>query len=84
MSRKVYSPSFVGMTTIFRVRELLEWRGMSQSELARQAGVSFPTVNAMCANRTKQVALATLDKIAGVLKVEPGALIVREKPRRHK
>ncbi|MHB1329241.1 MAG: helix-turn-helix domain-containing protein [Gemmatimonadales bacterium] len=66
------------MPTRFRLRELLEKLGLSQSEAARRSGVSFATVNAMCTNRTAQVSLATLDKIAAALGVEPGDLIVRE------
>lgn len=66
------------MPTTFRLRAILEARGISQSELARLAGVSFPTVNAMCQNRTKAVSLLTLDKIAGALKVQPGALFERK------
>lgn len=67
------------MPTTFRLREILEARGISQSELARMAGISFPTVNAMCQNRTKAVSLATLDKIAAALKVAPGDLIERKR-----
>jgi transcriptional regulator with XRE-family HTH domain len=63
------------MTARFRLRELLEARGISQSQLAREAGVSFSTVNRLCTNATEQVSLATLDKIAGVLGVAPGDLI---------
>jgi putative transcriptional regulator len=67
------------MPTTFRLSEILEKRGMSQSELARLSGVSHVTINRMCANHTEGVALATLDSIAGALGVEPGELIVREK-----
>lgn len=66
------------MPTKFRLAEILAKMGISQSELARRSGVSFPTINAMCTNRSRQVALETLDKIAAALGVEPGDLIVRE------
>lgn len=69
------------MPTTFRVRQLLEERGMSQSELARAAGVSFATVNRMCTNATEMVSLSTLDKIAAALKLAPGELIERKRGR---
>lgn len=52
---------------------------MTQSELARRSGVSFQTINRMCRNKTEGAVLSTLDKLATVLGVEPGELIVREK-----
>ena len=72
------------VTTRFRLQELLEARkpAMSQTELARLAGVSFATVNRLCTNATAQVSLATLDAIAAVLDVEPGELLEREGKRR--
>lgn len=65
------------MTARFRLRELLEERGISQSDLAKLADVSFATVNRLCTNATGQVSLETLDKIAAAIGVEPGELIVR-------
>ncbi len=62
------------VTTRFRVREELGIR-MSQSELARRAGVSFATVNRLCTNVTKRVDLETLDRLATVLGCTPGDLI---------
>lgn len=68
-----------GMPTKFRLREILERIEMSQSELARQSGVSMATINRMCTNATGQVSLETLDKIATALGIEPNELIVKEK-----
>jgi putative transcriptional regulator len=62
------------MTVRFRLRELLEDRGISQSELARQSGVSFVTINRMCANVTEGLTLKTLDALVRTLKVEPGEI----------
>ncbi len=70
------------MPTRFRLREILAERGLGQRELARRSGVSYVTVNAMCVNRTKQVALATLDSIAVALKVAPGDLLTRQARRK--
>ena len=72
------------MPTRFRLRELLEKLGISQSELSRRSGVSFPTINAMCANRTATVALATLDRIADALGVAPGDLLTQGQPKRRR
>lgn len=65
------------MPTKFCLAELLEKLGVSQSELSRRSGVSFPTINRMCANLTTGVSLGTLDRIASALGVEPCELIVR-------
>lgn len=66
------------MTTRFRLQEVLDAAGVSQSELSRQSGVTVVTINGMCRNRTRGVSLDTLDKIAAALKVEPGELLERE------
>jgi putative transcriptional regulator len=63
------------MTTEFRLAEVLAQKGLSQSELARRSGVSLQTVNRLCMNRTAQVSLETLDRIASALKVKPGDLL---------
>ena len=67
----------------FRLQEILDSQKppVSQRELARLSGVSLVTINAICVNRTRQVALDTLDKIAGALGVEVGELLVRDKKR---
>ena len=64
------------MATRFRLREELDDQ-MSQSELAREAGVSFATVNRLCTNATTRVDLDTLDRLSEVLGCEPGDLIER-------
>jgi transcriptional regulator with XRE-family HTH domain len=70
------------MPTVFRLREILESHVMTQQALADASGVSLPTVSRLCRNETAQVSLATLDKLACALGVEPGELIVREKAKR--
>lgn len=59
----------------FRLQELIDEHGTTQSALARDSGVSFATINRMCGNVTAQVSLETLDKLARALGVEPGDLI---------
>jgi DNA-binding Xre family transcriptional regulator len=67
------------MPTVFNLSAILTKASLSQAELARQAGVGVQTVNRLCNNTTAQVSLATLDKLATALGVEPGELIVRAK-----
>jgi DNA-binding Xre family transcriptional regulator len=72
------------MPARFRLDELLRSHKpepMSQSELSRQSGVSFTTINRMCANKTAQVSLATLDSLAATLGCRPGDIIEGEKPK---
>ena len=57
------------MTATFRLREVLERAKppISQSDFAREARLSFATVNRLCTNATAQVSLETLDKILEAL-----------------
>ena len=66
------------MPVRFRLEEVLGEREMSQTELARLSGVSLVTVNALTRNRTRQVALDTIDKLCKVLKCEAGDLLTRK------
>jgi DNA-binding Xre family transcriptional regulator len=66
----------------FRLREVLEAAGVSQSEAARRSGVSFATINRMCTNATRQVSLDVIDALCQALGVEPGALLEREGKRK--
>ncbi len=59
----------------FRLRELLEEAGISQSDAARQSGRSFATINRLCTNATRQVHLDALEQLAKLLKVQPGDLL---------
>jgi putative transcriptional regulator len=70
-----------GMPTRFRLQELLDGAGISQSELARRSGVSVVTINAMANQRTTRVDLSTLDAISRALGCEPGDLLERESKR---
>lgn len=70
------------MTTLFRLADVLDRLGISQSEAARRSGVSFVTINAIVNNKTRSVALQTLDKLAAALGVNPGDLLEREEGKR--
>jgi DNA-binding Xre family transcriptional regulator len=61
----------------FRLQELIDAKGTSQSALSRDSGISFTTISRMCRNVTAQVSLETLGRLARALgdDVEPGDLI---------
>ena len=61
----------------FRLQELIDAKGTSQSALSRDSGVSFSTISRMCRNVTAQVSLETLGRLARALgdEVEPGDLL---------
>lgn len=56
----------------FRLKILLG--GRSRYWLAREAGLSYPTVSAIYHNRAHGVTLDVLGKLAKALRVEPGDL----------
>lgn len=62
---------------VLRVRELREALGLTQAELADRAGVRRATVNRIENARVTAIDLEVLEKLAGVLRVEPGFIIVR-------
>ena len=66
------------MATRFRLLELLEAAGMSQTALHHQSGVAYSTINGMVLNKARQVSLDTLDALSKALGCEPGELIVRD------
>ena len=61
-----------------RIKELLEARGMSQTELAHRLGKCFNTVNLYAANRV-QPPVAVLYRIADILDVDVRELLVASK-----
>jgi DNA-binding Xre family transcriptional regulator len=67
------------MSVRFRLREVLDAAGMSQTDAAARANVSFATVNRMCTNATKQVSLETIERLCNALGVEPGELFARDR-----
>jgi transcriptional regulator with XRE-family HTH domain len=60
-----------------RVRELREALGLTQAELADRAGVRRATVNRIENARVTAIDLSVLERIADVLRVEPGFIVVR-------
>lgn len=58
-----------------RIKEFLEAKGMSQTDLAHQLGKSFNTVNLYAANKV-QPPLPVLYQIADILKVDVRELLL--------
>jgi putative transcriptional regulator len=62
----------------FRLAELLSAHKpepMTQAELSRRSGINPVTINRIVNNRTRQVSLATLQRLAAALDCEPGDLL---------
>ena len=58
-----------------RQKAVLAEQDVSQTQLAKDLGMSFSTINAYCCNR-QQPSLEMLDKIASILSVNLKDLIV--------
>jgi DNA-binding Xre family transcriptional regulator len=65
------------MPTRFRLREVLEEAGMTQTEAAELAGLGLATVNRMCRFPARSQTLEILDRLSAILHIEPGDLITR-------
>jgi len=60
----------------FRLKELREKAGLSQSQLAIKAGVRQATISDLEGGKTRRL-LEVIDKLSAALKVEPGDLLHR-------
>lgn len=67
-----------------RLRELLEERGMAQTELQARSGLGYSTINALYHGKTERVEFATLEALCDVLGCRVGDLMeyVPEKKKR--
>lgn len=66
------------MATRFRLAELLDAAGLTQTELHRRSGVAYSTINGIVLNKARQISLDTLDALSTALDCEPGDLVERE------
>jgi putative transcriptional regulator len=57
------------------LRELLEQRDISLNELARQSGVTYPTLLSLYHGKSGGVTFAVLDALCRALDCEPGDLL---------
>ena len=63
------------MAIRLKLRELLELRGMSQTELQLKTGLGYSSINAMYHNKTQRVEFATLDILCSALHCQVGDLL---------
>lgn len=61
----------------WRLKELAEPERWNPHNLAAATGLAYTTVYNMWENRSRRADLDTIDALARVLKVEPGALLAR-------
>ncbi len=62
------------------IKELAEKQGLNRSQLQIKSGVTLSLLHRYWSNRTESVTLDALEKIAKVLGVRPGDLIVSDDP----
>src|SRR6266571_1084106 len=58
-----------------RLRELLEKRGMAQTELQARSGLGYSTINALYHGKTERVEFATLEALCEVLECGVGEIL---------
>lgn len=61
----------------WRLKEIAEPERWNPHNLSEATGLSYTTVWSIWTNRTKRADLETIDALARVLKIEPGALLAR-------
>ena len=62
-----------------RVSEIAEAKGINRSQLQLRSGVTLPLLTRYWNNKTTEVKLDALERIARVLEVDPGDLLSVEK-----
>lgn len=60
---------------IFTLKDMLEVKGVSQTELARKTGIREATMSAIVNNTIKEVSVTNMEKICDQLDIEPGDFI---------
>ena len=60
-----------------RLRDLLEKRGMAQTELQARSGLGYSTINALYHEKTERIEFATLEKLCEVLECGVGDVLQR-------
>jgi len=68
------------MAIYLRLREFRRALGLTQSELAARAGIRRATVSRLENSRITSIDLSVLEKLANLLRVEPGFLLSRTPP----
>lgn len=60
---------------IFNLKVILDKKGMTQTELARKAGIREATMSAILNNTIKEVSVSNMEKICDTLDCAPGDFI---------
>ncbi|QBD81551.1 XRE family transcriptional regulator [Ktedonosporobacter rubrisoli] len=63
-----------------RVKEIAARRGISQRQLVLRSGLDIRVVQRVMRNSEENITLATLDKLARALNIDPSLLIESEPP----
>jgi putative transcriptional regulator len=63
------------VATRFRLREFLDGKQLSQSDLQRLTGLAYSTINEMCNNRTRRIDFDTIDVLCSALDCSVGDII---------
>lgn len=63
------------MTIRLRLREILDARGMLQTELQALSGLGYSSINAMYNGKTERISFATLDTLCSTLKCDVGDIL---------
>lgn len=64
---------------VFKLREFLNDRMITQIELSKQTGIRPPTISAICNNSLKELPISVMDRICTALQCEPGEWIEYQK-----
>ncbi len=68
------------MSTRIKLRELAKQRGIGERRVAKKADLDLSVVQRIYQNPYANITLATLEKLARALDVEPGELLELEPP----
>ena len=58
-----------------RLRELLQKRGIAQTELQMRSGLGYSTINALYHGKTERIEFGTLEKLCEVLECGIGEIL---------
>src|SRR3989475_956551 len=75
--RYIHADPMTGRAMAIRVRlrDLLEKRGMAQTELQARSGLGYSTINALYHGKTERVEFATLNALCEVLDCGVGEIL---------
>jgi len=65
-----------------RLRELLEQRGMAQTELQARTGLGYSTINALYHGKTERIEFGTLDRLCEILGCEVADILKYQRDRK--